>query len=91
MFFCTVPSLHRSDIHVILDFIPNYTSNQSAWFQASAADLEEYRNYYVWRDPANLEDYLEDPEGVEPIPPNNWVGGRSRLSTKRFPYVFALR
>jgi maltose alpha-D-glucosyltransferase/alpha-amylase len=38
-------------IHVILDLVPNHTSNEHPWFQAARADPESpYRDFYVWRD-----------------------------------------
>ena len=38
-------------IHVIIDLIPNHTSDQHPWFQAARADPKSpYRDYYVWRE-----------------------------------------
>jgi hypothetical protein len=40
-------------MHIVLDFIPNHTSDQHAWFiesQKSADRTNDYRNYYVWAD-----------------------------------------
>lgn len=58
------------DIKIILDFVPNHTSDQHKWFLASSdpthADYETYKNYYVWND-GRL-----DVDGKR-IPPNNWV------------------
>lgn len=37
-------------IHVIVDLVPNHTSDQHPWFQAARQDPESpYRDYYVWR------------------------------------------
>jgi alpha-glucosidase len=47
---------------VLLDLVPNHTSDRHAWFTAARAAREDpYRDFYVWRDPG--------PEGE---PPNNW-------------------
>jgi alpha-glucosidase len=47
---------------VWLDFVPNHTSDQHPWFQASRSSrTDPKRDWYVWRDPA--------PDGG---PPNNW-------------------
>lgn len=53
---------HARDIKVMVDYVPNHTSNEHPWFVASRSSREnEKRDWYVWRDPA--------PEGG---PPNNW-------------------
>jgi len=53
---------HRLGLKVILDFVPNHTSDRHPWFVASrAARDNEFRDFYLWRDPA--------PDGG---PPNNW-------------------
>jgi alpha-glucosidase len=54
---------HQRNIKVILDFVPNHTSDEHPWFQQSRADrTNPKRDWYIWRDPA--------PDGG---PPNNWV------------------
>jgi alpha-glucosidase len=58
-----VAALHARGIRLILDFVPNHTSDQHPWFQeARAARASPRRDWYIWRDPA--------PDGG---PPNNWV------------------
>ena len=53
---------HARDIRVILDWVPNHTSDQHPWFQDSRSSRQSARrDWYVWRDPA--------PGGG---PPNNW-------------------
>ena len=50
-------------IRILMDLVPNHTSNQHAWFvDASAGATSAHRDYYVWADPK--------PDGS---PPNNWV------------------
>jgi alpha-glucosidase len=50
-------------IRVILDFVPNHTSDQHPWFQASRSSRNNpKRDWYIWRD------------GKAPgQPPNNWL------------------
>ena len=48
-----VKKAHDKGMHIVLDFIPNHTSDQHAWFiesQKSADRTNDYRNYYVWAD-----------------------------------------
>ena len=53
---------HRRGIKLIVDWVPNHTSDQHPWFVESARSLDNAkRDWYVWRDPA--------PDGG---PPNNW-------------------
>lgn len=49
-------------LKVILDFVPNHTSDEYVWFQKSVKREEGYDNYYVWVDGKNKK-----------TPPNNWV------------------
>ena len=54
---------HEREINVMLDFVPNHTSEQHEWFKQSRQSREgQYSDYYVWRDPK--------PDGT---PPNNWL------------------
>ena len=55
-------SAHARGLKVILDFVPNHTSDQHPWFQESrSSKLHPKRDWYVWRD--------AKPDGS---PPNNW-------------------
>jgi alpha-glucosidase len=54
---------HRRNVRVILDFVPNHTSDQHPWFVASRSSRQSpKRAFYIWRDAA--------PGGG---PPNNWI------------------
>jgi maltose alpha-D-glucosyltransferase/alpha-amylase len=43
---------HKRDLRILVEIIPNHTSNQHAWFQASRdpshPEFEKYKDYYVW-------------------------------------------
>jgi alpha-glucosidase len=62
-FDALVRDAHARDLKVILDFVPNHTSDQHPWFAASRSDRNsEKRDWYIWRD--------GKPNGD---PPNNWL------------------
>ncbi len=56
-------AIHQRGLKLILDFVPNHTSDQHPWFLESRSSLvNPKRDWYLWRDPA--------PDGG---PPNNWL------------------
>lgn len=50
-------------LKIILDFVPNHSSNLHEWFGKSERKEPGYENYYVW---------LDGREG-NTKPPNNWI------------------
>jgi alpha-glucosidase len=55
---------HALGIRILVDLVPNHTSDQHPWFQASRRSRDDpKRDWYVWRDGGGPE-----------VPPNNWVG-----------------
>ena len=57
-----VRQAHARGLKVILDFVPNHTSDRHLWFVESRSNrTNPRRDWYIWRDPA--------PDGG---PPNNW-------------------
>ena len=53
----------RRGIRILLDLVPNHTSDEHPWFlEAASSRLAERRDWYVWAD--------AKPDGS---PPNNWV------------------
>jgi alpha-glucosidase len=53
---------HRRGLKVIIDWVPNHSSDQHRWFLESRSSLtSSKRDWYVWRDP--------QPDGSMP---NNW-------------------
>ncbi|HSK90754.1 MAG TPA: alpha-amylase family glycosyl hydrolase [Euzebyales bacterium] len=45
---------HRRALRVLLDWVPNHTSDRHPWFMASRGSLNNpYRDWYIWRDRPN--------------------------------------
>ncbi len=58
-----VNEVHTRDMKVILDFVPNHTSDQHLWFVESRSSRDNAkRDWYIWRDAA-----------ADGGPPNNWL------------------
>jgi alpha-glucosidase len=58
-----ISEAHARDLKVILDLVPNHSSDQHPWFVAARSSrANPKRNWYIWHDP--------DPGGG---PPNNWL------------------
>ncbi|MGE5537730.1 MAG: alpha-amylase family glycosyl hydrolase [Gemmatimonas sp.] len=77
-----VADAHRRGIKVILDFVPNHTSDRHPWFvESRSSRASPKRDWYIWRDPG--------PGGG---PPNNWVsnfggsGWEWDAATKQYYY-----
>ena len=63
-----VYEVHKRNMKLVMDFIPNHSSDQHPWFKESkkgGAD-NPYKDYYVWHDGIVGEDGKRKP-------PNNWV------------------
>jgi alpha-glucosidase len=56
------------NIKIIIDLVPNHTSDEHVWFQQSKQSREnDYADWYIWRDPR------PGSELGTPLPPNNWL------------------
>lgn len=69
-FDALLEAAHQHGLKLLLDLVPNHTSEQHPWFVESRSSRDNpKRDWYLWRDPA--------PDGG---PPNNWLsefGGSS--------------
>src|SRR5204862_7057863 len=58
-----VEELHAHDIKLIIDFVPNHTSDEHPWFGESRSSRDGAKHdWYVWADAA-----------ANGGPPNNWL------------------
>ncbi|MBN9389762.1 MAG: DUF3459 domain-containing protein [Chloroflexi bacterium] len=54
---------HSRNIKLLVDFVPNHTSDEHAWFKESRSSRDNPKSdWYIWTDPK--------PDGS---PPNNWI------------------
>jgi alpha-glucosidase len=62
-FDALVEAAHAAGLKVILDLVPNHTSDQHPWFVESRSSRDNpKRDWYIWREPA-----------ADGGPPNNWL------------------
>ena len=62
-FEALLDAAHVGGLKVILDLVPNHTSDQHPWFVESQRSKDNpKRDWYIWRDPA-----------TDGGPPNNWL------------------
>lgn len=58
-----IDEAHQRNLRVILDYVPNHTSDEHAWFIESRSSRDNpKRDWYIWAD--------AKPDGS---PPNNWI------------------
>jgi alpha-glucosidase len=58
-----ISAAHASGLKLILDLVPNHTSDQHPWFIASRSSRDDpKRDWYIWRE-----------RGADGDPPNNWL------------------
>jgi alpha-glucosidase len=62
-FDALVDAAHASGLKIILDLVPNHTSDKHPWFVESRSSRENpKRDWYIWHEP-----------GAGGGPPNNWL------------------
>jgi alpha-glucosidase len=62
-FYELVAGVHKRGMKLLLDFVPNHTSDQHAWFrEARISRSSSKRDWYIWADAK-----------ADGSPPNNWL------------------
>jgi alpha-glucosidase len=63
-----IKEAHRHGIKIMVDLVPNHTSDEHEWFHLSRQSKEDpYSDWYVWQDPKGYD------KNGKPQPPNNWL------------------
>lgn len=57
----------KHEVRLILDFVPNHSSDKHDWFQKSVRREPGYENYYIWH-PGKVDNVTGQRK-----PPNNWI------------------
>lgn len=61
-FDALLAAAHERELRVVIDFVPNHTSDRHPWFvEARSSRTNPRRDWYIWADP-----------GGDGGPPNNW-------------------
>ncbi|KAF3420147.1 hypothetical protein E2986_11749 [Frieseomelitta varia] len=60
-----VAKAKKLKLKVIMDFVPNHSSNQHPWFQKSVRKVKPYDGYYIWQNGKIVNGKRQ--------PPNNWL------------------
>jgi len=70
-FDALIAAAHAKGLKLILDFVPNHSSDQHPWFlESRSSRTNPKRNWYLWREPAPPgDDWRPARERV----PNNWM------------------
>lgn len=64
-FEALVAEANQIGIKIILDFVPNHSSDECKWFQKSVARDPEFEDFYIWH-PGKFENGVRKP-------PTNWI------------------
>ncbi|KAH8299668.1 hypothetical protein KR044_004345 [Drosophila immigrans] len=62
-----IAAANAQGLKIILDFVPNHSSDENDWFKKSVKREKGYEDYYVWHD-----GYVNASTGVRQ-PPSNWL------------------
>lgn len=62
-----IKAAHERGLKIVVDLVPNHTSNKHKWFLESRKGLNsDYSDYYIWHDGIDIGNGKRKP-------PNNWV------------------
>lgn len=56
------------DFKIILDFVPNHSSDEHKWFKKSVKKEPGFEDFYIWHP-----GYPDEKNSSNRLPPNNWI------------------
>ncbi|CAF1455473.1 unnamed protein product, partial [Didymodactylos carnosus] len=68
-FEALINDIHSRHMKIILDFVPNHTSDEHPWFLKAKAGDKKYMDYFIWHK-GNANEQVDGHNGL----PNNWLG-----------------
>jgi glycosidase len=84
-----VAEAHRLELKVLVDWVPNHTSDQHPWFVASRSSrtsgADAKRDWYWWRDDRPDEAGGSGPPGSPGRLPNNWRAAFPGVGLTKLP------
>ncbi|MBO0729783.1 MAG: DUF3459 domain-containing protein, partial [Acidimicrobiaceae bacterium] len=78
--------VHRRGMRLIVDWVPNHTSDRHPWFvEARSSRRARTRSWYYWRDDRADDDGGSGPPGSPGRLPNNWRAAFTGVGGREFP------
>jgi alpha-glucosidase len=85
-FDALVGDAHKRGIKLLVDWVPNHTSDQHPWFVESRSSRDSpRRDWYWWRDDRSDADGGHGPAGSPGRLPNNWRAAFTGIGRSEFP------
>ncbi|CAH0386851.1 unnamed protein product [Bemisia tabaci] len=61
-----IKAVKERGLKLVIDFVPNHSSDEHEWFKLSQEGMAPYKDYYVWADGRIINESYTDV-------PNNWI------------------
>ena len=85
-FDALVGAAHQRGLKVVLDWVPNHTSDAHPWFvEARSSRHQPRRDWYIWRDDRPDSAGGTGPPGSPGRVPNNWKAAFPGVGRREFP------
>ncbi len=62
-----IDECNRLELKLLLDFVPNHSSDEHEWFKKSEQRIPGYEDFYIWH-PGKFDNITQ-----RIVPPNNWM------------------